>query len=66
MLASMEMLSRLNNYDQQLFAKVFRQRGHRVIIPLVRVLSRSGAFLLTTAPGSDLREESQALGRTGK
>jgi undecaprenyl-diphosphatase len=42
----MEMLNRLNHFDQQMFAKLFTQnpRGH--VIALARVLSRSGEGVL--------------------
>lgn len=42
----MTLLTRLHNYDQQLFAKVFKQRDHGIVIPLARALSRSGEGVL--------------------
>lgn len=42
----MELLTRLNHYDQRLFAKVFKQREHGIATPLARALSRSGEGLL--------------------
>lgn len=38
----MEILNRLQRYDRQLFARVFRQGERRMVIPLARALSRSG------------------------
>ena len=42
----MEMLSRLNEYDRQLFTKVFKQREQHPAIPFARLLSRSGEGVL--------------------
>ena len=42
----MELLNRLNDYDQQLFSKVFKQRDHSIVIPLAMALSRSGEGVL--------------------
>ena len=42
MLAPMELLNRLQQYDRQLFARIFRQGERRMVIPLARAWSRSG------------------------
>jgi hypothetical protein len=42
----MEMLSRLNEYDRQLFTTVFKQREQHPAIPFARLLSRSGEGVL--------------------
>lgn len=42
----MEMLNRLNRFDQQLFAKLFTQNPSGVVIALASVLSRSGEGVL--------------------
>ena len=46
MIRPMEMLNRLNDYDRQLFAIVFKQHERRALILLSRVLSRSGEGIL--------------------
>lgn len=38
----MEILNRLQRYDRQLFARVFKQGERRMVIPLARAFSRSG------------------------
>ena len=38
----MEILSRLNKYDRDLFARIFKQGERRMVIPMARALSRSG------------------------
>jgi undecaprenyl-diphosphatase len=43
---SMETLNRLNHFDQQLFAKLFRQCPRGEVITLARLLSRSGEGIL--------------------
>ncbi len=42
----MEMLNRLNHFDQQLFAKLFTHNPSGTVISLARVLSRSGEGVL--------------------
>ena len=46
MLGAMEVLNRLNSYDHQLFARLFKQRNSAMVVALSRALSRSGEGVL--------------------